>query len=220
MSKQPGEGPAADKKTRQAARLSAKARRQQLLETSIACFAEFGYEGTTTARLAKAANVSEPVLYQHFSSKRDLFVALVDQVGKEVVRGWKKAIAPLRSPQDQLRVLLRLNPATTDPRTKLLYQVIFAAQAQIHEPEIVAALRRHYGQYALFLTNVIRKAQRAGQVRSDVSAVGLAWQLIHAAIGFALIKPLEIPGHATPATVEQAIGLLIEQLSGNRLESE
>lgn len=199
-----------------AGRLSANARKQQLLETSISCFAEFGYEGTTTARLAKAAHVSEPILYQHFSSKRDLFVALVDQVGKEVVREWKKAIAPLRSPQDQLRVLLRLNPATTDPRTRLLYQVIFAAQAQIHEPEIVAALRRHYEQYALFLSSVIRKAQRTGQVRSDVSAIGLAWQLIHAAIGFALIKPLDIPGHATPATVEQAIGLLIEQLAGQR----
>jgi AcrR family transcriptional regulator len=201
-------------------RLSAHARKQQLLETSIACFAEFGYEGTTTAKLSRAAHVSEPVLYQHFHSKRDLFVALVDQVGKEVIREWKKAIAPLRSPRDQLRVLLRLNPATTDPRTRLLYQVIFAAQAQIHEPEIVAALRGHYEQYAHFLTNVIKKAQRAGQVRSDVSAVGLAWQLIHAAIGFALIKPLEIEGHATPATVEQAIGLLIEQLAGQRAEKE
>ena len=57
-------------------------------------------------------------------------------------------------------------------------------------------------------------AQRAGHVRADVSASGLAWQLVHAAIGFAMIKPLEIPGHATPAFVEQAIGLLMEQLAG------
>jgi len=32
--------------------------------------------------------------------------------------------------------------------------------------------------------------------------------------GLALIKPLEIPGHATPAFVEQAIALLMEQLAG------
>jgi hypothetical protein len=81
---------------------------------------------------------------------------------------------------------------------------------------IQAALRKHYQQYARFLTNLIKRSQRVGQVRRDVSAVGLAWQLIHAAIGFALIKPLEIPGHATPATVEQAIGLLVEQLAGDR----
>ncbi len=200
-------------------RMSAIERRRQLLEAAIECFAAYGYHGTTTAELAKAANVSEPVLYQHFKSKHHLFVALLEEVGKEVIREWRKAIAPLRSPMDQLRVLLRLNPATTDPRTRQLYGVIFSAQAQLSEPSIQAALRTHYQGYAQFLTNVIKRAQRANQVRSDVSSSGLAWQLIHAAIGFALIKPLAIPGHATPATVEQAIALLMEQLSGDRTES-
>lgn len=201
--------------SRASSRMNAIDRRMQLLEASISCFAEFGYQGTTTARLARASRVSEPVLYQHFPSKRDLFVALVEEVGREVLREWRKAIAPLKSPMDQLRVLLRLNPATTDPRTRQLYRVIFAAQAELHEPEILAALREHYEQYARFLTNVLKRAQRAGQVRRDVSAAGLAWQLVHAGIGFALLKPLEIQGHATPATVEQAIGLLMEQLAGN-----
>jgi len=199
-----------------AARMKASDRRQQLLEAAISCFAQFGYQGTTTSRLAKAAHVSEPVLYQHFASKHDMFLALLEQVGREVIREWRKAIAPLRSPADQLRVLMRLNPATTDPRGGQLYRIIFAAQVEFNEPVIQAALRKHYQQYAQFLSNVIKRAQRVGQVRRDVSAIGLAWQLIHAAIGFALIKPLDITGHATPATVEQAIGLLMEQLAGDR----
>jgi AcrR family transcriptional regulator len=199
-------------------RMKAIDRKEQLLGAAITCFAEHGYQGTTTARLAKAASISEPVLYKHFASKHDLFVALIEQVGRAVIREWKKAIAPLKSPMDQLRVLLRLNPATTDPRTRLFYRVLFAAQAEFSEPKIQTALRQHYQQYAQFLSAVIKKAQRAGQVRSDVSAVGLGWQLIHSAIGFALIKPLEIPGHATPAIVEQTIGLLMEQLSGREDE--
>ncbi|MCZ6815579.1 MAG: TetR/AcrR family transcriptional regulator [Planctomycetota bacterium] len=201
-------------KTAKTPRMKAPDRRRQLLEAAIDCFAEYGYRGTTTARLSKAARVSEPVLYRHFASKHDLFVALLDRVGREVRREWRKAILPLSSPMDQLRVLLRLNPATTDPRTKLLYQVIFSAQAERNEPAIQIALKQHYEQYARFLTNIIKRAQRAGHVRADVSASGLAWQLVHAAIGFAMIKPLEIPGHATPAFVEQAIGLLMEQLAG------
>jgi hypothetical protein len=135
-------------------------------------------------------------------------------MAREVIRVWRRAIAPLRSPLDQLRVLMRLNPATADPRGQHLYRIIFSAQAEFNEPTIQAALRSHYQQYAKFLGNLIKRAQRAGMVRADVSAVGLAWQLIHSAIGFALIKPLEISGHATPATVEQVIGLLMEQLSG------
>jgi len=189
-------------------------RRRQLLLAAIDCFAEHGYHGTTTAQLARAARVSQPVLYQHFESKHALFVALLEEVGREVLKAWRKAIAPLKSPMDQLRALLRLNPATTDPRTRQFYRVIFTAQAEFNEPMIQSALRNHYDQYARFLTKVIRDAQRAQQVRGDVSASGLAWQLIHAGIGFALIKPLEIPGHATPAFVEQAIALLMEQLAG------
>jgi AcrR family transcriptional regulator len=196
--------------------MKATDRRKQLLWASVECFAHYGYQGTTTARLAQAAQVSEPILYKHFGSKHDMFVALLDQVGKEVLRQWRKAIAPLKSPLDQLRVLLRMNPATVDPRTRPLYRVIFAAQAELNEPRIQAALRRHYVKYAQFITGILKKAQRAKQVRGDVSAEGLTWQLIHSAIGFALIKPLDIPGQASPAHVEQAIGLLMEELSADR----
>lgn len=196
-------------------RMKAIDRRQQLLEASIQCFATYGYKGTTTARLAKAAGISEPVLYKHFVSKHDLFVALLEEVGREVMSGWRKAIAPLKSPLDQLRVILRLNPAITDPRMGLLYRVIFAAQAEQQEPKIQAALREHYQQYARFLTNLLQTAQRAGLVRQDVSADGLAWQLIHAAIGFALVHPLEISSHASPTMVEQTIAMLMEILSGH-----
>lgn len=195
-------------------RMKATDRRRQLLEAAVQCFAAHGYHGTTTARLAKAAQVTEPVLYQHFASKIDLFVALMEEVGREVLREWRKAIAPLKSPLDQLRILLRLNPATTDPRMRQMYSVIFTAQAELNEPLIQAALRDHYQSYADFLTDIIKRAQRANSVRSDVSASGLAWQLIHAGIGFALIHPLEIPGHATPVAVEQTIALLLELLAG------
>lgn len=206
--------PQRNRKSAPALRMKADDRRRQLLMAAIDCFAEHGYHGTTTALLARAARVSEPVLYQHFESKHALFVALLEHVGREVLREWRRGIAPLKSPMDQLRALMRLNPATTDLRTRQFYRVIFSAQAEFREPMVQAALRQHYDQYARFLTRVIRDAQRARQVRADVSAAGLAWQLIHAGIGFALIKPLDIPGHATPAFVEQAIGLLMEQLSG------
>ncbi len=204
------------KKKTTSRRMKATDRRRHLIEAAVACFAEHGYQGTTTAKLAKAAAVSEPVLYQHFKSKQELFVCLVEEIGKEVIRNWRRAIAPLNSPMDQLRLLFRLNPAITDKHTSQLYQVIFMAQTEIGDPAVLAALQAHYEQYARFLGNLIKRAQRAGQVRRDVPAHGLAWQLVHAAIGFAFIKPLNIPGHATPANVEQTIGLLVEMLAADR----
>lgn len=195
-------------------RMNANDRRRQLLEAAVAYFATHGYRGATTAGLARAAGVTEPILYRHFPSKQALFVALLEQAGRETLSEWRKAIAPLASPMDKLRVLIRLNPAT-HPLLGRYYRIIFHAQAEIKDPLILSALRRHYQRYERFLTGIIQSAQRAGHVRKDVMPSGLAWQLIHAAIGFAFIKPLGISGHATPASVEQAIGLLLEQLGGS-----
>ena len=58
-------------------RLPAAERRDQLLGTAVHVFAENGYHGTSMNDVADAAGVTKPVLYQHFSSKRDLLSALL-----------------------------------------------------------------------------------------------------------------------------------------------
>ncbi len=62
-------------------RLTAPARREQLLDVALTVFAETGYHGTSMNDVAERAGVTKPVLYQHFESKRDLFQALLDEVG-------------------------------------------------------------------------------------------------------------------------------------------
>ncbi len=44
----------------------------ELLETACRTFSKGSYRGTTTAAIARDAGVSEPILYRHFTSKRDL----------------------------------------------------------------------------------------------------------------------------------------------------
>lgn len=60
-----------------ARRLSATERRAQLLDVARELFAEHGYHGLSMEQLADAAGVSKPVLYQHFPSKRDLYLGLL-----------------------------------------------------------------------------------------------------------------------------------------------
>jgi len=59
-------------------RLSCQDRRAQLLEIAATQFAITGLRGTTTAALAKAARITEPVLYLHFESKDRLFREVVE----------------------------------------------------------------------------------------------------------------------------------------------
>jgi AcrR family transcriptional regulator len=60
-------------------RLSAEARRAQLLDVARAVFAADGYHGAAMEQIASSAGVTKPVLYQHFESKKELYLALLHE---------------------------------------------------------------------------------------------------------------------------------------------
>ena len=80
-------------------RLTAQERRAAIIAAAISLFAEKGFRGVTTRELAQAVGVSEPVLYDHFPSKRDLYNAIIDSMietsqasfGTEFLPGLEKA---------------------------------------------------------------------------------------------------------------------------------
>jgi len=57
-------------------RMSAKDRKQAIVMAALPLFARQGYAETTTKELAKAAGVSEPLLYKHFPSKEALYLEI------------------------------------------------------------------------------------------------------------------------------------------------
>ena len=67
-----------------AARLPAPRRRRQLLDVALDAFAERGFHRTSMDDVAEAAGVTKPVLYQHFGSKRELYLELLDDVGRQL----------------------------------------------------------------------------------------------------------------------------------------
>lgn len=64
-----------------APRLAPEERRRQLLDVAKVEFAERGFHATAMDDLALAAGVTKPVFYQHFASKRALFIAVLEDVG-------------------------------------------------------------------------------------------------------------------------------------------
>jgi len=73
-------------------RMTSEERRAAIVEAGVRLFAERGFRGTTTRALAEAVGVTEPVLYEHFKSKRELYAAIVEQKSRE---GLEKGIALL-----------------------------------------------------------------------------------------------------------------------------
>ena len=61
-------------------KLPANERRAEIIASAIDLFAQKGFRGTTTREIAAAAGVSEPVIYQHFATKSELYTAIVDHM--------------------------------------------------------------------------------------------------------------------------------------------
>ena len=83
-------------------RLPAAERRRQLLDSALPAFAEYGFRGTSMNQVAEAAGVTKPVLYQHFGSKRELFIELLGDVGGQLEQAILAATATAASPRDQV----------------------------------------------------------------------------------------------------------------------
>lgn len=179
------------------ARMRAKDRRRQLLQVAAELFGERGYRGTTTKALARAAHVTEPILYQHFDNKLDLFVTLIEEVGKLVIHAWQHALAGVEDPQERLRILLASSPATHE-RGRGAYRVIFQAMMEVeNDRDIARPLRDHLRKLHAFIRQELTNLQEAGVVRDDESSAALAWLLMDVAVGYGMVSPLGLPGQAT-----------------------
>jgi AcrR family transcriptional regulator len=88
-------------------RLPAAARREQLLNVALEVFARQGFHGTAMNDVAEAAGVTKPVLYQHFQSKRQLYLALLDEVGQRLRQTIEKAGTDSGGPRAQVEAGFR-----------------------------------------------------------------------------------------------------------------
>jgi AcrR family transcriptional regulator len=74
-------------------RLTAAARRAQLVEVGRKAFARKGYEATSVEEIAERARVSKPIVYEHFGGKEGLYAVVVDREVEYVVAMISEAIS-------------------------------------------------------------------------------------------------------------------------------
>jgi AcrR family transcriptional regulator len=164
-------------------RLAAPRRRQQILETAVRVFAEVPYSRATTADLAKAAGISEPALYRHFAGKKDLFLGLMDEVRERLLTIWQDIADRASSPMNALSEI-GVGYLTRSYAHAGVMRVQFQALAETEDTEIREALRRNFGDFVAFLSDLIDRAKDEGGIRRDVSTPVIAWQFM--SLGLAL----------------------------------
>ena len=85
-------------------RLTAEQRRHQLFSVALELFAKRGYRATTMDDIAEKAGVTKPLLYQHFSSKRALYLELVDSIAQDLLTAIRRAVVRAEGPRQQVEL--------------------------------------------------------------------------------------------------------------------
>ncbi len=167
-------------------RLKAPQRREQLIEVATKLFAKWGYDATTTAAIAEAAGVTEPILYRHFDSKQELFVAIVRSVSEQTAAHWREVIGAVPDPAEQIRRIAEEFPEHLRQLADA-YHVIHGALATSRDRKVAGVMKEHYGQIEKFFVQIITRGQDAGVFRPQLDPKGPAWQLIMTGIGYAMV---------------------------------
>lgn len=67
-------------------RLTSEQRRQRVVEAAVAVFAERGYSGASVLDVARRAGITKATLYDHFPSKREMYLAVLRLQRDEALR--------------------------------------------------------------------------------------------------------------------------------------
>jgi AcrR family transcriptional regulator len=88
-------------------RLPRDERRGQLLIVASDVFVDRGYHAAGMDEIADRAGVSKPVLYQHFSSKLELYLAVLDRHVENLVSGVQNALSTTTDNRQRLRAAIQ-----------------------------------------------------------------------------------------------------------------
>jgi AcrR family transcriptional regulator len=156
-------------------RLPAAQRRAAIVEAALQVFGERSYGRATTAEIARAAGVSEPILYRHFASKRDLYIACLEAMAARLHETTEAIIAAEPDPREWTfavpRALERLRKQAIYPSQMWIQALGEAGE----DADLTRYLRQHMRELHAFAAGIIRRAQEAGGVAPDRDPDAEAW---------------------------------------------
>jgi AcrR family transcriptional regulator len=153
-------------------RLPAAERRAAILDAALMVFAERSYAGATTAQIARQAGVSEPILYRHFASKRDLYIACLDEAWQRI-RSRIEAEIEVRGAAEGWRAV---GPATLREMKVVVPSLWMQAITEAGEDaELKSYVRRHMREAHDYFADVLRRVQAEGGIEADRDPEVEAW---------------------------------------------
>jgi AcrR family transcriptional regulator len=168
-------------------RLPAEERRRTIVQAALRVFSSGSYSGSTIAEIARDAGVSEPVVYRHFQSKRDLWAACLDEAWEEFRAGFDGVVEELIATSGDrdggdggvVRGGLLVPPAVARWKKALMPNLWIQGITEAGEDrEIRRHVARHMRVAHDHVAAALRRGQEVGVIPADRSPEVEAWMMI------------------------------------------
>ena len=157
--------------------MEAQERREAILRAATQVFARENYHGATTAKIAAAAGISEPVIYSHFKSKKDLFLEVLKKSHDGLLRWNEKVLKENTDPIRRYQAftdMYKYYTTQADPDSEIMW----AVAASVNDPDVKTEIRKADEEILEQLADDIRKEMERGTINSRHAPQVLA-RIIH-----------------------------------------
>ena len=189
-------------------------RRDAIIAAAVRLFSEKGFRGATTRELASSLDVTEPVIYQHFETKRDLYRAIIESKARER-RQDNEFWADVENPRGDREFFgavasLLLQRVERDP--SYLRLLLFSALEGHELAELF--FERDAAEFYDRITTYIRKRIDEGAFRPEIDPAVAARALVGMAVHHATVQALFHDTVVTKTRAEYASGMVEIFLAG------
>ena len=177
-----------------------------IAEAALVEFAEHGFAGARTDRIARRAGLNKQLIYYYFGSKEDLYASILDRAGalsdvEAIPEG--SATEAIRNRLDQLTRFIADNAALT----KVLVKGLQDADPR---PAVTKALNRLVDSVAL----TISEGQGLGFFRDDVDPRLVSQQAIFLLLGHVVLAPaIEGPQVTPEYWMDRTLDLILPSIT-------
>jgi AcrR family transcriptional regulator len=201
-------------------RLSAAERRSAIVAAAIRLFADKGFKGTTTRELAKAAGVTEPVLYQHFATKKDLYTAIIESVCNMEQEAKDPRLEAAEQAGDDRAFFLRLGELILDwhrHHADIIRLLLYSGLGRHELADLF--FERHVAVYYRMLTGYLRRRIEARAFRKldpYLAARGFTGMIAHQALAEVIFGDRRL-ARTRKKLIRTMVDIFLEGLSEERI---
>ncbi len=185
-------------------RMSGDSRRRQILDAAKQCFAQYGFAGTTTRKVATAACISEGLLFRHFATKAALHAEILSEACEADPD--LKRLRELQPSSETLIILVRemvvhFLAIRTLPNREKAERLRLTASSHLDDGEFARLLFEKVGDLIapLFIASIASAVAAGDAVPTETKPIDLFWFVHHLLHSLALTRLPETPSLDYPA---------------------